>query len=480
MVKSEVLKCKSMTDKELQNILNEKINSYESGLDLDKHWESLSSELKRNKKEHKLFYLIALLAFLLAGMSVYVFSDIHSSSDTKSKNDDFVNVNKSRVSNNDSQSKDWDKKGSNNDNIAYQNNAINPNSKDTKPDGIKQIDIKRDEIAFVGNRCTSATVESRINDSTNSINQVDSDSQSDNSEIKYVINDNKDLVYDNSKSVKAGNGNIMNIELLNKLHFELSKNSLHYEITSPDFIHFNKLRNMSNLSIVFGTAVMISPLIHKAKTSEAISLKNFRSVNEKPLETYQMQLGMKLALRKYYLSAGILYSQGFSRLDYTQELKKEYLVKNALLEERYYTLTNTNEKLYGDTSVTGKQIVEGIYFTKYKSVDLYIGIGKKLWSNGLYYFNIDAGILANISNTVKGKTIDQYDFNITDASSIYKSNVGLGFISNLSIGYHLDDRIDISLGARGVYYFNNINVSGYRLKTHLFRYGLGGNIVYRF
>ena len=470
-----------MTDKELQHILNEKINSYESGLDLDKHWDSLSSELKRNKKERKLFYLIALLAFLLVGMSAYVFNDIFSTSDTKSKNDDFVNVDNSLGSNNDSQSKDWDKKGSNNDKFASQNIAINPNSKNNKSDDNKQIDIKRDKIAFVGNSGTSTTVKDRINDSTNSNNEVDSDSQSDNSGIKFVFNENnKDLVYGIGKSVKAGNGIIMNIDLLNKLHFELSKNSPHYEITSPEFIHFNKLRNKSNLSIVFGTAVMISPMIHKAKTSEAISLKNFRSVNEKPLETYQMQLGMKLALRKYYLSGGILYSQGYSRMDYTQELKKEYLLKNALLEERYYTLTNTNEKFYGDTSVIGKQIVEGAYFTKYKSVDVYIGIGKKLWSNGLYFLDIDAGILANISNTVKGKNIDQYNYNITDASGIYKSNVGLGLISNFSIGYYINDRIGISLGARGAYYFKNINVSSYKLKTHLFRYGLGGNIVYRF
>ncbi len=186
-----------------------------------------------------------------------------------------------------------------------------------------------------------------------------------------------------------------------------------------------------------------------------------------------------LSIQSSY-SAGVRYTRVFTNgmsvragLNFSQ-VNEKFAYAQGNVVQIVYVINNQ-----GDT--TDSYYVRGTRYknsyNRYRTIDVPLVVGYEM-GNGNFHANINAGVIVNLYSWQKGETIDNNGSPVSittgkdDNPYQYKTNIGVGFTSAISLYYKLSDRFHVLAEPYFRYNFSPMNKEALSIQERFTTIGL--------
>lgn len=471
--------------------IKDKINAYESPMNVNSGWESLK---QRKTKDKRIVYLMSLL-LLVVGTIAFVALKITPQNTpitpkilTESNQNIIFSENNAQKSVSVSEQQAQvpppqylDKKGNNEGLSETKIRTTNEKRQATIPlNAVYNNAENKDNINAVGTKniiseadnITNVEVKDNTNNTATAVNAT---SKADNV-TNIVEKDN----------INAAKIMLSDFSFLPSISTGLLTSNSHLDKQKPLFSINTNLRKNKNKQrdIYVNTGIGSTEQLFKAKDTAAIALQNLRNKQEKGIETYITTIGVnQYVTPKTYISLSLNYAHGFNRFDYTQVAQHDTMLKNVLVRIITYQPQGNKDEIKGDTIVKQRTYTTGRYYQTYKTLDVNLGFGYTLIDNKRINLSVSSGASWNIMANSKGKVATQsLNTALADIAqgNIYKKTFGFGAFVGVSAQYKLNSKVAFTVNPNFSYGLSNILQNDNVLTSHTYRYGLLLGIKYTF
>lgn len=183
------------------------------------------------------------------------------------------------------------------------------------------------------------------------------------------------------------------------------------------------------------------------------------------------------------VKSGINYSQineKFSFTDPDDSMTETVIVIDTVLINGIPTAVSdtTTTTIPGTTEITT--------YNKYRFIDIPILATYEAPLNDRWYFNVNGGVLFNLTFSQKGRFLDEagepvwFTSSRADRVEAYKMSVGLSFYGSLALHYVWNDHFDLFLEPNFRYYTGSLTTEEYGLNQKYLTTGLMTGVRYKF
>ncbi|MEM6725595.1 MAG: autotransporter outer membrane beta-barrel domain-containing protein [Bacteroidota bacterium] len=217
-------------------------------------------------------------------------------------------------------------------------------------------------------------------------------------------------------------------------------------------------------------------------SSDMESYRMLRNDSETALESVGLALGLAYQLApKWTWSAGVQYTSAYTRFEFEQVTNPTYELENVLLRIRQFS-NGEEEQIFGDTTVIGTRRVQVHHFNHYQSYSLNTMLGYELWTSNRWSIQVAGGLVWNLRHQVEGRILGPSNneiLNVMDDGAIYQRSLNLGFRSSVQLSYLLHPKWSIYAQPEVVIFQGNTMQSDQALKSRLTRGMLNVGVRYR-
>ena len=213
------------------------------------------------------------------------------------------------------------------------------------------------------------------------------------------------------------------------------------------------------------------------RATDSIGLLGLREIYEKQLET--SHLGVQFAVEH---KSGLSFTTGlqYTRMVELYERNEVVEVVDSIFGVAYYAVLPNNDTtaVMGVVPHTTISTLEKRYYNKYRMLDIPLLVGYRRVMND-WSLGAQAGVFANISINTEGRVLKN-EIGEEELKEIIKSNIGLSYYAGFSVGYLLNENIEISVSPYGRYFSKSFTKDDYGLSQKYFLVGLDARFRYWF
>ncbi len=218
----------------------------------------------------------------------------------------------------------------------------------------------------------------------------------------------------------------------------------------------------------------------KARDAAYRPYQKLREQTEQSLEAHQMEIGVQYyANQSLIFQAGFSYLQAYQRLDYKFSIPQTYELDNVLLELLRYPWGE--EEIYGDTSVLGVQHLRVVHHNTIRSWDLNLSLGVQLLDQPQLRIDVLGGINWNWQTRLSGQIAGPESNTLLDlnsAANTYRSSTGLAIMGQVHLAYHWHPQWALLLRPNMTYQLQSNTDPQYPLESRWLHYGLNLGLKY--
>ncbi|MEO1435903.1 MAG: autotransporter outer membrane beta-barrel domain-containing protein [Bacteroidota bacterium] len=217
-------------------------------------------------------------------------------------------------------------------------------------------------------------------------------------------------------------------------------------------------------------------------STDAASYRQLRENSETSLESVGLALGFTYQFApKWTWSAGVQYTSTYTRLEFEQVTNPTYELENVLLRIRRFS-SGEEEQVFGDTTVIGTRRVQVRHFNHYQSYSLNTMLSYELWQSKRWSLQVAGGLVWNLRLQVDGRILgpENNEFlDVVDNGAIYKRSLNLGLRSSVQLSYRIHSKWDIYVQPDLVFFQSNALQSDQSLRSRMTRGLLNMGVQYR-
>jgi len=235
-----------------------------------------------------------------------------------------------------------------------------------------------------------------------------------------------------------------------------------------------------NLQVYLTSGFGLTQQLFQGKDTDENAYAETRKEAEVPLETYFMEGGVNVFLnKKSYLSIGANYSIWFDKINHTFLSPKAYEFEDVLLRRTHYTFSEAIDPVYGDTIIDGMQRNISTQYNRYKSLNLTASFGHYVLEKNRFGIAVSGGMSYNVMFKSQGNIID-----IENPSGTlvpiqgYKNSYGLGLLGGVDFDYSITKRMLLNLRVSGSYSLFSATRNDYVVKSNFYSVGVGLGVKY--
>lgn len=450
-----------MKDDWLNKNLREKLDDYDSPMDLENAWESLQAKRQPPKKKKRFFFFWLIFGLLAAGIGgSYLLSsslsDHNSKTETITEADHLLEnenqqfekaksssiLSKSKTTNelNDESNKVVKTKTIQNasKNISYEN-QVHSNYKESK--SIPNANIPFSEIENNNIITSSKNLGFIGNSSTNSIFPQQEEGEKTRAiDSKNALKEERPMADLFLPSLEMRLLDLPQTENLEKLDALLSKSTCYVFTSSP------MAKDYFTISAGYG--------IHS---------KGKVVTNENPLDVFSVNafFEKRFRNRKIYLKTGFTFDQFVNSIEMITEASFTEQRDDQLITVNYFQ-NGDIENVFGTADVEILERTSSETFNRYQLLSIPMILGYDVISANKLSLQIEGGMARSIFGFYSGKTFDLID------SDLEKQGVWQG-LYGLNFNYKTGSRIHIFTSLKGNYHFNKMGKSD-QLDIEKFRF----------
>ena len=465
-----------MEDKTINSVIKKRLQEYESPINLDVEWQALLHKQNATKK-HKNWYRLTSLFLLLGLVALFFYfakdKDSHQISQPLEKSEQIASSEsaESLLS------------------IGRNEIAISKTANESRAkSGFQKTASLPKQDASLGR---SLNLEGRKKG-------VDQTQKISNNEMlktsSFKKPETKEIAYDDLKdreNINAIYEKILPVIETRPIDLLAVENNIFKNI-AHELIHsklgylpsFKNKEDKNAIEIFVGMGLLRSRQKFSTKKDDFKVHKNQREEFESPLETYFFDVGINYYLKsKVFVGTSINYVRWYDEFKYSYERDKDYLLENVLLKKIIHQPSGEEEKIFGDTIVTGKQKVNITHFNKYTSTNLSLNIGYNVMTKSRFSIGVAGGLEWNLFSSSEGKIVSpdigMGILEINNPTPVYKRSFGIGLTGVLNLSYHITDRFALQFRPMYSYVIPSITEKSYGLDANLSRYGCVLGLKYR-
>lgn len=211
-----------------------------------------------------------------------------------------------------------------------------------------------------------------------------------------------------------------------------------------------------------------------------------RNDTETDLATFAFDAGVNYWFsEKNFIAIGIQHNRWYDRFNYTYKQPKDYTYENILLRIVKNEQLGTQESQYGDTVITGTEIVKMTHFNRYVSSNLRLLLGRQIWSRKRLSLDLAGGMDWSVFATAKGNiaapisTGGIFDLENTGGTTIYKKSLGIGLSGTMSVNYRLNQHWAIQFRPSATYFLSDAARANAFAEARFYRFGAMLGLRYR-
>jgi hypothetical protein len=211
-----------------------------------------------------------------------------------------------------------------------------------------------------------------------------------------------------------------------------------------------------------------------------------RNETETDLATFAFDAGINYWFSdKNFIVIGAQHNRWYDRLNYTYKQNKDYTYENILLRIVKNEQLGTQESQYGDTVITGTEIVKMTHFNRYVSSNLRLLLGRQIWSRKRLSLDLAGGMDWSVFATAKGNiaapisTGGIFDLQNTGGNTIYKKSLGIGLSGTMSVNYRLNQHWAIQFRPSATYFLSDAARADAFAEARFYRFGAMLGLRYR-
>ncbi len=456
--------------KDLFENIGQKLNEYQSPVDLDKEWNDLLDQQSRRRQRRQRIRFLGIFSSLMLSLIIFFYFAnyyFEASNTTNVKSQHLIEFNNSEqelIKPDLTLDKDQ----------SVENNKIDQ-IKQPKQSQQSTTENSRSLSSAISDANKITAKSSKVDISVNRNKSIKSATQSQN-----INNSDFNLIKENSAK---SNNLISQISILPKLPTiqSLVENSN----TQDEKEKMKKLIILPTVKrknqLFFNAGIGITHQSFRARDNEWKHYSDLRNESEKPLETYIYELGLNVPFRKKsFLRMSASYNISFDKINHSYDRAREFFLQDILIERRFYPQSGTVEEVFGDTTVLGSQTVNNTQFNKYTSVNLNLLLGYDILTKNRFNIAFTGGLFYNIYLNTSGKIISsENEMSPLEPIHDYKRSFGLGLSGGLDIDYHLHKSWIISLRPSSFYSLSSATTESNKLKSNFHQYGISLGIKYK-
>ncbi|MEO1261372.1 MAG: hypothetical protein AAFZ15_21385 [Bacteroidota bacterium] len=215
----------------------------------------------------------------------------------------------------------------------------------------------------------------------------------------------------------------------------------------------------------------------ESKNTASEDLFGQRERYEKQLET--SHLGVQLTAEHesgFSLTSGLQ----FTRMVELYERNEVVEIMDTVIGVAYYSVLPNNDTVpvMGEVPHLTINTLRKRYYNKYTMLDIPLLAGFR-YENNNWTIGGQAGVFANISINTEGRILMD-EIEEQELKEIIKTNIGLSYYAGLSVGYLLNENIEISVSPYGRYFSKSFTKDDYGLSQKYLLVGLDARFRYWF
>ncbi len=211
-----------------------------------------------------------------------------------------------------------------------------------------------------------------------------------------------------------------------------------------------------------------------------------RNETETDLATFAFDAGINYWFSdKNFITIGVQHNRWYDRFNYTYKQPKDYTYENILLRIVKNEQLGTQESQYGDTVITGTEIVKMTHYNRYVSTNLRLLLGRQIWSRKRLCLDLAGGMDWSVFATAKGNiaapisTGGIFDLQNTGGTTIYKKSLGIGLSGTMSVNYRLNQHWAIQFRPSATYFLSDAARANAFAEARFYRFGAMLGLRYR-
>ena len=211
-----------------------------------------------------------------------------------------------------------------------------------------------------------------------------------------------------------------------------------------------------------------------------------RNETETDLATFAFDAGINYWFSdKNFIAIGVQHNRWYDRLNYTYKQPKDYTYENILLRIVKNEQLGTQEGQYGDTVITGTEIVKMTHYNRYVSSNLRLLLGRQIWSRKRLSLDLAGGMDWSVFATAKGNiaapisTGGIFDLQNTGGNTMYKKSLGIGLSGTMSVNYRLNQHWAIQFRPSATYFLSDAARANAFTEARFYRFGAMLGLRYR-
>lgn len=440
--------------KDLFENIGDKLNQYDSPLDLNAEWNAVSNRQKEGKRKRMILLGSLLLATLISVVGYFSFGNLAEESPLLPKQDQ-TSVKQLPLADLNSETLDLPS-----EKLVEEVEFLNKSKE-------KEIAVVS-EVLFAKKQLNQQEDLSTIPDFVESNPTVFKNNQ-----MKTV---SPTLETDLEKPALLGA--LLELELgkINLLSQQIDKIELP-EITE---ISLNgEKATKRKIQLFFNGGLAMTGQKFEAKDNANEAYAQLRSASEMALETYSYEAGANFFInKKSFIRAAADYNIGFDQINYQYNSPKSFEFENVVLRRIIYPNGDV-EEIFGDTTLLGTQTITETQFNKYTSVNLSISFGHVLLEKGRFSLAAMAGLTQNISLKSEGKIISSDNSNAPlKMIDGYKKSYDLGLSGGIDLDYQLTNKMKLNIRPSGAYSLSSATKTENLLDSKFYRVGFSAGVKF--
>jgi hypothetical protein len=211
-----------------------------------------------------------------------------------------------------------------------------------------------------------------------------------------------------------------------------------------------------------------------------------RNETETDLATFAFDAGVNYWFSdKNFITFGVQHNRWYDRLNYTYKQTKDYTYENILIRIVKNEQLGIQEGQYGDTIITGTEIVKMTHYNRYVSSNLRLLFGRQIWSRKRLSLDLAGGMDWSVFATAKGNiaapifTGGIFDLQNTGGNTIYKKSLGIGLSGTMSVNYRLNQHWAIQFRPSATYFLSDAARANAFAEARFYRFGAMLGLRYR-
>ena len=428
----------------LDNSLGDKLDGYESPLDLENAWESFQAKREAPKKKNRFFFLWILLGVITIGLggSYLLLNDTTSDALTET----IIEEDNSKTSS--STLVETEKTNSNNNTFTSNENRSNAT----------------ENISYENQ---NASVRREANSPSSKVGDQILDPA-----ITHFAPEEKqaDALILPVQNEEEGNIETETIDANNELEDfaitflpSLKSNALELPLQSKVEILNASFSDLGKKTIIKSKSLSISPFHFGIVAGYGLRSKGKVLSNEKPLDVISTNLFLEKRIfsDRLYLKTGINFDLFVNKVETSTETDLTQLENNQLIAVNHFQ-DGTIQEVFGVGKIQTIEKTTTKNFNRYRLISVPLILGYDVVSSNRIILQVEGGMARSIFGNHSGK-----DFDLVD-SDFEHQGVWQG-LYGLNLNYNLGRNLNIFSSVKGNYHLNKIGKSE-QLEMEKFRF----------